>query len=664
MRRRGQKSLLDKIVSWAFWCLCGIIFFIIFLTLVQCSINKPSAPSWNSRYNLPLLLKSYDMRTLVEKIDDPAIRLDSLGNPGIYIQKDIDTIWIKENLELSPLSEVFKDTIGEIPFTSVDTQRTDLFLSDIYPGPGGVVPPFSYRIDVNFPQLSDLQQLSIRRGTARLRVENHMGVDLDSFSVELVDSVSGTTLATIIFESGIKQDSTKTRDFDLSNKSVSSKLSGNNKGHTPGDTVLTLADKYISFNLCFPETVFAYSATAKIPAINISKTQAIGLPTQNIINSARIKSGNLYLQLYNRTNLPANLTILLPDLTSSGLPLSLSKYIGALSFLDLTIPLTGYTFQPSSQNINLEISGQTEGSGGNLVTVSSSDSISVSVSSDTILFSSLSGIIQPTLVQIDPMQVNLDLPQGLSSVSLTNAILDLKIKNGVGFPGFLDLNLNGEDGQSLLISGQIEPGAPGNPITTVLRENNLSSFLNPIPERINLTGQATCGDGITSGKVTENDFICGKIILSSPFEFVLDSTRIQIDPDSNSLQEDLRNGLEKRVNSAKIYLDLENHLPIGAKVELFFSRDSATLYTSPELLIGPVSINPALIDSSGLVINPVNTENIVQLNKNDLQVFQNLPFYTGGRITFQGTNGNKIKFLSTDYIQIKSHLELEVRNGG
>jgi hypothetical protein len=261
------------------------------------------------------------------------------------------------------------------------------------------------------------------------------------------------------------------------------------------------------------------------------------------------------------------------------------------------------------------------------------------------------------------MQVNLDLPQGLSSVSLTDAVLDLKIKNGVGFPGFLDLHLNGEDGQSLLISGQIEPGAPDNPITTVLRENNLSSFLNPIPERINLTGQATCGDGITSGRVTENDFICGEIILSSPFEFVLDSTRIQIDPDSNSLQEDLRNGLEKRVNSAKIYLDLENHLPLGAKVELFFSRDSATLYTSPQLFIGPVSINPALIDSSGLVINPVNTENVIQLNKNDLQVFQNLPFYTGGRITFQGTNGNKIKFLSTDYIQIKSHLELEVRNG-
>ncbi len=365
MRRRGEKSLLDKIVSWAFWCLCGIIFFIIFLTLVQCSINKPSAPSWNSRYNLPLLLKSYDMRTLVEKIDDPAIRLDSLGNPGIYIQKDIDTIWIKENLELSPLSEVFKDTVGEIPFTSADTQKTDLFLSDIYPGPGGVIPPFSYRIDVNFPQLTDLQQLSIRRGIARLKVENHMGVDLDSFSVELVDSVSGTPLATIIFESGIKKDSTKTRDFDLSNKSISSKLSGKSKGHTPGDTVLTLADKYLSFSLCFPDTVFARSATAKIPAINLSKTQAIGLPTQNIINSARIKNGNLYLQFNNRTNLPANLTILLPDLTSSGSPLSLTRHIGALSFLDLTIPLSGYTFQPSSQNIDLEIRGQTEGSGEN-----------------------------------------------------------------------------------------------------------------------------------------------------------------------------------------------------------------------------------------------------------------------------------------------------------
>jgi len=604
------------------------------------------------------------MRTLVEKIDDSAIRLDSLGNPGIYIQKDIDTIWIKENLELSPLSEVFKDTVGEIPFTSADTQKTDLFLSDIYSGPGGVVPPFSYRIDVNFPQLTDLQQVSIRRGIARLKVENHMGVDLDSFSVELIDSVSGTTVATIIFESGIKKDSTKTRDFDLSDKSFSSKLAGNNRGHTPGDTVLTLTDKYISYSLCFPDTVFARSATAKIPAINLTKTQAVELPTQNIINSARIKSGNLYLRLYNRTNLSANLSILLPDLTSSGSPLSLSRHIGALSFLDLTIPLSGYTFQPSGTDIDMEISGQTESSGENFVAISSSDSITVSVSSDTILFSFLSGIIQPTSVQIDPMQVNLDLPQGLSSVSLTDAVLDLKIKNGVGFPGSLNLNLNGDDGQSLWIYGQIEPGSPNNPITSVLRENNLSGFLNPIPERINLTGQAICGDGITSGNVTENDFICGEMILSSPFEFVLDSTSIQIDPNSNSLQEDLRNGLEEKVNSAKIFLDLENHLPIGAKVELFFSRDSATLYTSPELLIGPALINPAQIDSSGLVTNPVNTELVVQLNKNNLQVFQNLPFYAGGRITFQSTNGRKIKFLSTDYIQVRSHLELEVKNGG
>ncbi len=167
------------------------------------------------------------------------------------------------------------------------------------------------------------------------------------------------------------------------------------------------------------------------------------------------------------------------------------------------------------------------------------------------------------------MQVNLDLPQGLSSASLTDAVLDLKIKNGVGFPGFLDLHLNGEDGQSLLISGQIERGAPDNPITTVLRENNLSSFLNPIPERINLTGQATCGDGITTGRVTENDFICGEIILSSPFEFVLDSTRIQIDPDSNSLQEDLRNGLERKSQLSKNLSGFRKSSPHRSKSRAF-----------------------------------------------------------------------------------------------
>ncbi|MFH0931702.1 MAG: hypothetical protein V1890_07175 [Candidatus Zixiibacteriota bacterium] len=664
MRRRGEKSFLDKLVSWIFWSLCGIIIFLIFLTLVQCSIKKPSAPTWNSRYNLPLLIKTYDLRTLFDKIDDPALIIDSSGNLGISIQKDIDTIYVRENLDLSPLSDIFKDTIGEIPFISSDTQSSEILLTEIYPGGAGSVPPFSFSINLSFPQLNDLQEIAIKRGIARLKAENHLGLDLDSFSVELIDSASGISLGTVVFESGIPQDSSVIRDFNLSEKSFSSRLSGNNKGHTPGGTILSLADKYIGFSLCFPDTIKVHSAVAKVPAINLSKSQTVELPTENIINSAQIKSGNLYLQLYNGTNLPANLNILLPDLTSSGQPLSMSRYIGALNSSELTIPLQDYNFQPSEQNLRIEITGQTESSGESFVSINSSDSIFFSVSSDTVLFSSLAGIIQPTTVQIEPMQINLDLPQGLSSVSLTDAVLNLRIRNGVGFPGVLDLNLAGEDGQSLLISGGIQPGSPENPVVSELRENNLSSFLNPIPEQVSLTGDAICGDGRSVGTVTENDFITGEFLLSSPFEFVLDSTQIEVDPDTNSLDEDLRDGLNDKVNWAKIHLNLENHLPLGAKVELFFSRNLDNLYTNPDLLIGPVLLDPAETDSSGLVSNPVITENIIQLTKDELDVFQNPTFYSGGKITLPGTNGQKVKFLVTDYIQINSHLELEVKNGG
>ena len=664
MRRKGEKSFLDKLVSWVFWSLCGVIFFLIFLTLVQCSVKKPSAPSWNSRYNLPLLIKTYDLRTLFDKINDPALIIDSSGNPGISIQKNIDTIYVRENLDLSPLSDIFKDTIGEIPFISSDTQNSEVFLTEIYPGGAGSVPPFSFSLNLNFPQLNDLQEIAIKRGIARLKAENHLGLDLDSFSVELIDSASCISLGTVVFESGIPQDSSVIRDFNLSEKSFSSRLSGNNKGHTPGGTILSLADKYIGFSLCFPDTIKIHSAVAKVPAINLSKSQTVELPTENIINSAQIKSGNLYLQLYNGTNLPANLDILLPDLTSSGQPLSMSRYIGALNSSELTIPLQDYDFQPSEQNLRIEITGQTESSGESFVSINSSDSIFFSISTDTVLFSSLAGIIQPTTVQIEPMQINLDLPQGLSSVSLTDAVLNLRIKNGVGFPGVLNLNLAGEDGQSLILSGGIQPGSPENPVISELRENNLSSFLNPIPEQVSLTGDAICGDGRSVGTVTENDFITGEFLLSSPFEFVLESAQIEVDPDMNSLDEDLRDGLNDKVNWAKVYLNLENHLPLGAEVELFFSRNLADLYTNPQLLIGPVLLDPAETDISGLVSNPVITENIIQLTKDDLDVFQNPAFYSGGKITLRGTNGQKVKFLVTDYIQINSHLELEVKNGG
>jgi len=661
MRRKGKKSFLDKIVNWAFWGFCGIIFFLIFLTLVQCSVKKPSAPSWNSSYNLPLLIKSYDMKTLIEKIDDPALIVDSLGNLGIYIQEDIDTIRIRENLELYPLAETFKDTIGEIPFTTTDTQYSELLLSEIYPGGAGSVPPFSFNLEVNFPELNALQEISIYNGIARFTVENHLGLALDSFSVELVDSASGTTIGTLVFESGIQQDSTVTKDLDLAAKSFSSKLSGNNKGHTPGGTILSLADKYLSFSLCFPDTVYIVSAIAKIPEIDLSRNQEVELPTDNTINSAYIRQGNLNLQINNRTNLSSNLTLVFPDLTSSGQPLSLSSYVGALSNTDLNIPLSGYDFQPAGNQLRITVTGQTESSGENLVSISSSDSIFFTLSSDTLFFSTLSGIIEPTPVQIEPIQLNLDLPQGLSSVSLTDAVLDLRIENSVGFPGYLDLNLNGEDGQYLFINGAIQPGTPQDPVTTDLIENNLQTFLNPVPEQVSLSGQATCGDGITPGSVTENDFICGEFILSSPFEFTLDSTRIEIDPDSNSLDEDLRDGLNDKVNRAKIYLNLENHLPLGTSIELFFGRNLGSLYSSPELLIGPALIQPGEIDSSGQVLNSVTTEHIIELTNQDLDVFTNSPFYSAGRITLRGTDGQRIKLLSTDYIKINSRLELEVK---
>lgn len=661
MRRKGEKSFLDKIVNWAFWGFCGIILFLIFLTLVQCSVKKPSAPSWNSSYNLPLLIKSYDMKTLIEKIDDPALRIDSLGNLGIYIQEDFDTIWIRENLEISPLAQTFKDTIGEIPFTTTDTQYAELLLSEIYPGGAGTVPPFSFNLEIDFPEINALQEISINNGIARFTAENHLGLDLDSFSVELVDSASGTIIGTLVFESGIPQDSSVTKDLDLVEKSFSSKLSGNNKGHTPGGTILSLADKYLSFSLCFPDTVYILSAIARIPEIDLSLNQEVELPTDNTINSAHIRQGNLNLRISNLTNLSANLTLVFPDLTSSGQLLSLSPYVGAISNADLNIPLSGYDFQPAGNQLRITATGQTESSGQNLVSVNSSDSICFTISSDTLLFSSLSGIIEPTPVQIEPMQLNLDLPQGLSSVSLTDALLDLRIENGVGFPGYLDLNLNGDDGQYLFVTGAIQSGSPQDPVTTDLIENNLQTFLDPIPEQVSLSGQATCGDGITSGTATESDFICGKFILSSPFEFVLDSTSIEIDPDSNSLDEDLREGLNDKVNRAKIYLNLENHLPLGASIELLFGRDSGSLYSSPELLIGPALIQPGEIDRSGQVSNSVTTEHIIELTNQDLDVFTNSPFYSAGRITLRGTEGQKIKFLSTDYIKISSRLELEVK---
>jgi hypothetical protein len=238
----------------------------------------------------------------------------------------------------------------------------------------------------------------------------------------------------------------------------------------------------------------------------------------------------------------------------------------------------------------------------------------------------------------------------------------LDIHNGVNFPADLSVTIQGDKGQRLELFGDIEAGTPWATAVTTIQEDDLDPLLDPVPQRIVVTGKVTCGDGTSSGTVNEEDFFFGEIEITSPLELILDSCQVQMDADSYNVNDDVKSLIEDQVNSSQMITKIESHLPLDARVLIFVSKNKESIFSDPDLVIGPVDVPRGELDHNGLVVASRTSESTISLDHEELQVFRNSPFYIAGKLDFPGTNGNMVKAKATDFIQITSHVELEVKN--
>lgn len=402
---------------------------------------------------------------------------------------------------------------------------------------------------------------------------------------------------------------------------------------------------------------------AKVFSFDLSREEVILLPTNSIIDSARIKSGSFSLNLRNFTHLGADVQVDFPELEKDDQILSVVRYLPASSHSDVSLVLDGYTFRPEEGNkVTIQTKVGTQGSEGTLVDFKSSDSVSVGMIVSEIVFSQVCGIIESTRVEIDQITRQLEIPPGFESTYLTNASLNLEIHNGVDLPANLSVIIQGEKGQELSLQAEIEASGPFGTAITSIFEDQLESLLSPVPQTLTVTGEIICGDGQSFGIVREEDFFFGKIIVSSPWELILDSCQVQIDQDSDEVDDDVRQLIEDQINFGKVILKIESHLPLEAKAKIFFSQDLENLFSNPDLVVGPVYVPGGELNYDGSVKESNSSQTEINLSHQELQVFTSVPFYMAGYIDFPGTNGQTIKASAADFIQITSYLELNVKN--
>jgi hypothetical protein len=633
-----------------------------FLLLFQCSLKTPTAPRWNTTLTIPLVKKNYDMVTLIEKIGEPSLRADSLGNLFFHIEEDLDTIRLLGKLVCDSVTENFKDTLGIVKITPSESKQVTLWAADFYGGELGLVPPGDTTIQTDLDTFTSFYQATIQQGYGSLKATNRLGFNLDSLKFDIIDKVSSNTIQTLIIPGGILDNDSIIQRLTFADKTFFNRFTIQINAHTPGGIVRTLDDKYFSLDLTI-DSLTLTQGIAKVPGFDLTQEEEILLPSNHVIDSAKVKTGSLHLELYNFTNISSDMEIDFPEFEKNGEMLKANNITPALGHSHVELSLDGYSFKPlSGSSINAQIKMHTDGSGDQLVSLTSSDSVTASAFLSKITFSQISGRLEPTEVDIGEIKRELDLPPGFENAHVKNASLSLDIHNGVNFPAQLSATIEGDKGQRLELAGDIEAGTPWATAVTSIQENHLDPLLDPVPQKITLTGQVTCGDGISSGIVNEEDFFFGKVQISSPLELILDSCRVQIDPDSHSLNEDVRSLLEDQVNSSRMVIKIESHLPLDAKVWILVSKNQEDIFSNPDLVIGPANVPGGELDGNGLVTSSTLSKNAVSLTHDELQVFKNSPFYIAGKLDFPGTKGYTVKAQASDFVQITSYVELEVRN--
>ena len=95
------------------------------------------------------------------------------------------------------------------------------------------------------------------------------------------------------------------------------------------------------------------------------------------------------------------------------------------------VDLTSYTFAPldtlSSQYISVEFAAIVPASGTSQYTISASDSLGIQIDLSDVTFESVTGQVKPTSITVDPIEEEIDIPEGLDRAQLTQAELNINL---------------------------------------------------------------------------------------------------------------------------------------------------------------------------------------------------------------------------------------------
>jgi hypothetical protein len=670
---------------------------------LNCALDEPKAPSWEVDLQIPLANQNITIQDLLSDQDETFAYEDGLI--GLRAEGHFDTSRVGDNLKIPDIEETIDVDIPNmtIPRLNADDATFSLkeLLPDIAPhnGQNAVIPSFQFSDILGYlvPE-NDIVSIRLAQGVARLVYENNLPIDLEHIVFTMIEPATGEVKIVSPQIDRIAAGAKDSLDIDISGKELTCDgkwyVAGQSPG-TRGQTINVDADASVSLLVDFVD-FRVNSVTGRGRSFYVEHHDSVTLDPDIRIREAEFKQGTLNFDFLN--GLPMDLEIIIESpqirnkMTNGPLEVTVDAKMRVES--RAIIDLAEYKIDfgemfPGVQQLEFSFEASGESGDDEIVTISEYDSIKVKVSMKEAVLDKFRGSLDHYAISITPIDQAVKMPDDLdrfNGLNMADAHLCIDFYNAIEMPIQMRGKFSGigSDGASatLDIDSEINPcGTDGEVLTSMPFESpgnkQILSIINLLPEKIQFSGSAFIGDGVSEGLITSESYIRGHYLLETPAKLswresllVPDTTFLQINPDGSKEADLIKGALHldaKTTNALRefvILADIENHLPVGATIE-YRLADALSQAEEADLVLSPVEINAASIDVSGRTEESFKRNAKIALGGDDIAIFHNdseTPKLLSlvSKIRLHGTDGEQVKVYESDFIKIKSMAKIVV----
>ncbi len=682
---------------------CWVFLFSFVFVFINCSLDEPQMPSWNTTLNFPITDKTYKLSELIEE-NKELINYDD-GLVGFRFEGDLEKIKVDKNLTLDDIEESFELATADVEIPRMTVGKLVFAPTMLIPDAADYYsqPRVVSRIDIpnmggSVTSEGGAVSASILSGILALEFDNHLPVPVEVREIFLHDGdEDGHIKLSYTRPFTVARNSQERLDIDVSNTTLGTadywSVSGVCLGSNGQQVTVNAEDSFdIQVDL---RDLHVESLDAPSSYFVVDQTDSVMIGEAVCIRRATFSEGDITFDVNNRLGFDLDISITSPQFTNiiTGLPLATTLTAKKRAITTARLPIADFKIEyqgtlKKPQCVELFVHAQ--GAENNRqISLYNHDSVGFTFAMRGVVIDKFTGLLDEFMVGIRPQVHHVSLPgsvQDINGLYLDDPQLSIDFYNTLEMPIHLDGDMLGKasDGkeQLLKIDTDIAPGELNTEVKTSVefpesQQKEVKLFASLMPQTIVFSGSTYVGQGLREGSISSESYIRAHYTVETPAcfswntsEFTPDTTWFQINPKGytgskeHAEAEILKAADMDLLQEFKVKGTVVNHLPISGSLEFLFVR-SLPDGTEQIYSLNPIEIAPAETNEAGLVLRSWQGTLDVKLGLTGLDFLQNhdeepklVMLIT--KMILDSSNGEKIKVYEKDYLSIQAAAELIV----